>query len=137
MTERPAGYREIEHTADWELEAWGPDLPALLEQAALGMASLAGLHLVSGPRQERRFEIDAGDPESLVVSFLSEILYYGEEQGIGFDSFDLDLNGMQLSARLEGAPIQSIDKDIKAVTWHKLEVRFEEKGVKVRVVFDV
>jgi SHS2 domain-containing protein len=38
-----AGYREREHTADWELEVWAPDLPRLLEQAARGMYRLAGL----------------------------------------------------------------------------------------------
>jgi len=26
------GYREVEHTADWELEVWAADLPGLLEQ---------------------------------------------------------------------------------------------------------
>ena len=33
MAEIWAGFTEIEHTADWALEVWGPDLPALLEQA--------------------------------------------------------------------------------------------------------
>jgi len=26
-----AGYRIIEHTADWQIEAWAPDLTGLLE----------------------------------------------------------------------------------------------------------
>jgi SHS2 domain-containing protein len=137
MEEQSAGYREIEHTADWELEAWAPDLLSLLEQAARGMASLSGLRLGSGPRCKRTIEIEARDPESLVVGFLSEILYFGEDEGLGFDSFDLELNGMHLSGRLEGTPVQSIEKEIKAVTYHKLVVRFEEKGVRVRIVFDV
>jgi SHS2 domain-containing protein len=137
MNEEAAGYRELEHTADWELEAWAPDLPSLLEQAALGMASLSGLRLEPGSRQERRIEIEAADPESLVVSFLSEILYFAEDEGLGFDSFELALNGMHLTGILKGAPVHSIEKEIKAVTWHRLEVRFDEKGVKVRVVFDV
>jgi hypothetical protein len=45
MTHSTAGFREIEHTADWELEVWAPDLPALLEQAGRGMYALAGVRL--------------------------------------------------------------------------------------------
>ena len=36
------GFREHAHTADWELEVWAPDLPALLEQAAHGMYAISG-----------------------------------------------------------------------------------------------
>ena len=43
-----AGYRELEHTADWELEAWADDLPGLLEQAARGMYALSGVRLDGG-----------------------------------------------------------------------------------------
>jgi SHS2 domain-containing protein len=137
MKENAVGFQEIEHTADWELEAWGPDLASMLEQAARGMAALAGARCEPAPRSNREIELDALDPESLVVSFLSEILYYWEEEGLGFDKFRLSLDGMHLNALLEGAPIRTIDKEIKAVTWHKLNVQFQEGQVKVRVVFDV
>ena len=40
--ETTAGYRELEHTADWALEFWAPNFTELLEQAARGMYSLAG-----------------------------------------------------------------------------------------------
>jgi SHS2 domain-containing protein len=132
-----AGYQEIDHTADWELEAWGLDLPSMLEQAAQGMAALAGVRLESAPRSKREIEIEAADPESLVVSFLSEILYFWEEESMGFDQYQLSLQDMHLTALLECLPISSIDKEIKAVTWHKLQVQFTEGQVKVRVVFDV
>lgn len=137
MEEPEAGFQEVEHTADWELEARGYDLPSMLEQAALGMAALAGIRLREGPRSERNIYIEAADPESLVVSFLSEILYFWEEEGLGFDQYKLSLEDMRLTALLGGAPIRSIDKEIKAVTWHKLIVQFTEEKVTVRIVFDV
>ena len=31
MIAEMAGYREVEHTADWELEVWATDLAGLLE----------------------------------------------------------------------------------------------------------
>jgi SHS2 domain-containing protein len=134
---RPSGYREIEHTADWELEVWAPDLPALLEQAARGMAALAGMRLEEGPRLERQLQVRGSDAESLLVAFLAEVLYCAEQEGIGFDEYHLALEGDHLEARLGGAWLASIDKEIKAVTYHRLEVRQAGRGLEVNIVFDV
>ena len=43
------GHREVEHTADLELEVWAPDMPALIEEAARGMYGLMGV-VVSAAR---------------------------------------------------------------------------------------
>ncbi len=137
MEKHKAGFRELEHTADWELEVWAPDLVTLLEQAARGMYTLSGIRLGPGPRQPRTLAVQAHDPESLLVSFLSELLFLGEQEGLGFDSFDLQLEGDRLQARLAGAPIVSTDKEIKAVTYHQLQVRETQEGLRVNIVFDV
>ena len=64
-----AGFQEVEHTADWELHVWAPDLGALLEQAARGMYQLSGTRLAGAPRVRRNLEIQAVDAESLLVRF--------------------------------------------------------------------
>jgi len=136
-----AGFREHEHTADWELEAWADDLPGLLEQAARGMYVLSGARLQTGPRQQRRFQVQAEDLESLLVRFLSELLYFSQQEGLGFDYYQLALQdpaaGIVLQAQVEGAALASIDKEIKAVTYHNLVVRQAAGELRVRVVFDV
>ncbi len=137
-----AGYREIAHTADWELEAWAADLTHLLEQAARGMYALAGARLAAGPRQARRIEIQAADPEGLLVDFLSELLWLGESAGLAFDAFNLHIeerpaDGLRLQAYLDGAPLAGIDKEIKAITWHGLAIRPTPGGLAVNVVLDV
>jgi SHS2 domain-containing protein len=137
MSKQLSGYKEIEHTADWELEAWALDLPGLLEQAARGMYVLSGARLQPGPRQKRSLLIPISDPESLLVHFLSELLYFAENEGIAFDSFALTLTSQSLSAQLEGAPVAEIEKEIKAVTYHNLQIVESQQGLRVRVVFDV
>jgi SHS2 domain-containing protein len=133
-----AGFREHEHTADWELEVWAPDLPSLLEEAARGMYSLAGVHLHSKPRVTRELMLRSGDPERLLVNFLSELLYLAEQDGLGFDTFRLELCADVLQARLEGASIAGYQKEIKAVTYHNLQIqRTSTGGVSVFIVFDV
>ncbi len=137
MGQLPAGFREIEHTADWQLEVWAPELAGLLEQAARGMYSLAGVRLKSEPLILRSFEVSARDAEILLVRFLSELLYIQEQEGLGFDRFELELRDYNLAARLSGAPLASVGKEIKAVTYHNLEVRTNPQGLNASIVFDV
>lgn len=132
-----AGYQEIAHTADWELHVWAPAMPALLEQAARGMYSLMAARLRSSPRQVRHFEIDYQDNESLLVSFLAELLLMCELENLGFDNFDLQINSEHLIANLSGMPVKSIAKEIKAVTYHNLAIRYTATGLEVNIVFDV
>jgi len=135
---KPApGYRERAHTADWELEVWAPDLPALFEQAARGMAALAGVQLQPSPPQMRHLELEAIDAESLLVRFLEELLYLQNMEGLAFNVFRLVIDGWRLQGDLEGAPITRLDKEIKAVTFHNLKVQTGERGLEVRIVFDV
>jgi SHS2 domain-containing protein len=137
MDEKTAGFREVEHTADWELNVWAPDYPRLLEQAALGMYALSGTQLKVGPRQVRVLVLSERDRESMLVAFLTELLYLEEMDGLGFDNFELRLEGDLLEAHLEGAPLESLSKEIKAVTYHNLVVRETERGLEVNIVFDV
>lgn len=136
MTEE-AGYRELAHTADWELEVWAPDFPALLEQAGRGMNALSGLRLLESPRQQRWLVLSAQDEESLLVAFLEELLYLAEIEGLGFDTYTLSVVSLHLDARLEGAPMLSRDKEIKAVTYHRLRITRDNNFYRVRIVFDV
>ena len=77
------------------------------------------------------------DIESLLVDFLSELTYIRESQNLAFDEFDLDLNGLNLQSRLHGTHIESISKEIKAVTYHNLIIKEIEGIFHVNIVFDV
>ena len=131
------GYREIEHTADWEIHVWALDLTALLETAAQGMYALSHTQLVAAPREIRNFEIPFADRETLLVDFLSELLFFGESEEIAFDSYQLELNGSSLKVQARGASIQDQAKEIKAVTYHGLQIRETGRGLEVNIVFDV
>ncbi len=138
MTDEISGFAENEHTADWEMEAWAPNLSSLLEQAARGMYELSGITLAEGPRQARQFELEALDAENMLVRFLSELLYYSEQECLAFDTFELHTDGEEkLSAHLSGAPIENLGKQIKAVTYHNLAIRRTDEGLEVNIVFDV
>jgi SHS2 domain-containing protein len=137
MEASEAGFRELDHTADRVLEIWGPDLSTLLEQAARGMYSLMGMILQSEPRMIKVLQIQIAEPEMLLVKFLQEILYLAEMETLGFDHYELKLDGKGLTAVLAGAKYESLEKEIKAVTYHNLKIEHSRPGLSVKIVFDV
>ncbi len=133
----PGGFQEQPHTADWALDIWAPDLTSLLLQAARGMYALMQARLQAEPNEIYRFEIAAPDRETLLVTFLSELLYFTQRDNVAFDQFDLIHDGNKLIAAVAGGPIESAAKEIKAVTYHNLAVRETERGLETTIVFDV
>lgn len=135
---RPMGFEEISHTADWSVRVWAKDLPSLFTEAARAMNSLSGTEIGTGPRVRRAFAVEGPDAESLLVAFLSELLYYQEQDhGLAFDVFDLRVASQWLKVEMEGAPLASSEKAIKAVTYHNLKIEQTNEGLETTIVFDV
>jgi SHS2 domain-containing protein len=131
------GFEEISHTADWSVRVWAQDLPSLFAQSARAMNSLSGTVTSNGPRVKRTFESEAPDEESLLVAFLSELVYYQEQEKLAFDIFKLEVKSKRLKVEMEGAQIVSLDKAIKAVTYHNLQIKETDQGFETTIVFDV
>jgi SHS2 domain-containing protein len=131
-------FEEVEHTADWALRIRGDDLEGLFTNAAAGMLQLAGIEPRAGPTRKRRFELQAPDMESLLVTWLEELLFVIEMEEVTFVKFDLSVeDNNRLTAKVQESPIGNIKKHIKAVTYHNLMITEVEDGLEVTVVFDV
>ena len=103
---------------------------------------LAGVKLVNKGRTRRTLTVSAQDLEGLLVSFLSEIVYFAEKDHLAFDDIDLEIvidddRIHHLSATLLGADIMTIQKTIKAVTYNDLHIIRSPQGFNVDIVFDV
>jgi protein archease len=135
--ERQRGFEELPHTADWAMRVWAEDLPGLFAEAAHGMNTLAGVQLAPGPRLDRTYEHEATDSETLLVAFLSELIYLQEQERLGFDIFRIELQAAHLAAHMSGSSLVSIQKPIKAVTFYNLKIVPAPRGFVVEIVFDV
>jgi SHS2 domain-containing protein len=131
------GFREIDHTADWQLAVWAADITGLFEQSALGMARISGLRLQPVEGEIRNLDLQAEDLESLLISFLSELNFFIESEGLGYELMDLSIDEMRLYAQVRLAPVEKLEKEIKAVTWHQLQIVTSQSGMRVNIVFDV
>jgi len=128
---------EIRHTADWSFRVWAEDLPTLFSEAALGLIAISGIVLAEAPVVEREIEICSPDPEGQLVAFLSELIYFTEQENLAFEKITVEIYGDQLVASLTGAPIKEINKSIKAVTFHNLKIIKTLLGLEAEIVFDV
>ncbi len=131
-------YEEIEHTADWALRVRGEDLPALFSNAALGMMELAGVQTGEDAGQKRAIELEAHDKEMLLVDWLHELVVALELEQMAFREIKLEItDGRHLVGTVRAAPIVSIDKPIKAVTYNELHIQESPEGLETTIVFDV
>ena len=131
------GFEEISHTADWAAHIWAEDLPLLFTESARAMNTLAGIVIAESPRVERTFKSEGNDSESLLIAFLSELIYYQEQENLAFDVFELIVESRKLEVEMEGAQIVSADKAIKAATYHNLKIEKTSRGFETTIVFDV
>ena len=134
---KQTGFQEIDHTADWEIKVWALDLKSLLSSAAKGMYQLSNTMLAESPRVVRDFEICFDDQESLLVDFLSELLFLGEQQGVAFDDYQFEFQDKVVKVQARGAKIDHLAKEIKAVTYHGMKIQEKEGNLEVNIIFDV
>lgn len=129
----------VDHTADWALRVVGRNLTELLENAAAGMNSLMVADLDAVPdSEERQIGLEAFDAESLLVEWLGELAYLAEMEQLVFPHIQLTVHGnTRLEAILRGGPAPELQKHIKAVTFHNLEIVQTTAGLEVTIVFDV
>jgi SHS2 domain-containing protein len=110
----------------------------LLRNAALGMFDLLGLEAPDRASGERELSVEGIDAEDLLVRWLEELLYTLEAERIALWTQELQVReGFHLSARVLENPAGSLKKEIKAVTYHGLEVEETEAGLEATLVFDV
>jgi SHS2 domain-containing protein len=132
-------FEEIEHTADRALKIYGRNLEDLLLNAARGLNSLMGAddNLNATPIA-KSVELDALDTESLLVEWLNELAYWAEAEMLVFSEFNLqNVSPTQIKAKIYGIRVTRLENQIKAVTYHNLEIIQSESGLAATVVFDV
>ena len=135
-------YTTFNHTADLGIEVSGRDEKELFSNAAFAVFDIiTDLHDVNAI-EVHRFAVDGSDLEDLLVNYLREVLYMFSGQGLLLKDFSiLEINGRHLVAEVRGEPFDSarhsIKTEIKAVTYHEMEIRETENGLKARLIFDV
>ncbi|MBC7234746.1 MAG: archease [Chloroflexi bacterium] len=140
MSSYPA-FEELDHTADLALRVYGRDRAELFAHAALGMFEAMHCHTTEQSAQpiEAEIVLDAPDQETLLVDWLSELLYLSERRRACFTSFDIhQLTETHLEATVHGTTACRPQLLIKAVTYSNLRIKRRDDGIyQVTIIFDI
>jgi len=127
-------YEILEHTADAGVRGSGPTLEEAFAEAARGMFSLmADLQAVRS-QQAVQVAVEQESLESLLVSWLAELLARRDIEGLVFADFQVHIEGAEgrwtLAAHAWGEPMDAgrhqLQVEVKAVTYYG--VRVEKVG---------
>lgn len=140
-------YEIVEHTADVGLKVYGNTTKELFRNAARGMFFLiSGSSITSGNTRNQRYwkvECQAGDIEDLLFSWLSDLLYIHQSEFVILEDFIIHYLSKKL-IQSEAVGIKSsespywIEKEIKAVTYHHLQVIKNDLGRwETDIIFDI
>ncbi|MDY9927486.1 archease [Methanosarcina sp.] len=139
-------YEYLEHTADIKFLAYGNTLEEVFENAALAMFNvIIDTGKVSGDTTREVF-LTSPDPESLLVDWLSELLYLFEVDEIIFWKFRVEevseeAGEYSIKALASGEKYypesHPFETEIKAVTYNQLELEKTASGWKAQVVVDI
>ena len=135
-------YKVFDHTADLGLEIYGKDEKELFSNAAFAIFDLTvDLHNVNAS-EVRSVSVRGSDREDLFVNYLREILYIFNGEGILLKEFSIsEISSRHLVGEVRGEAFNPerhiIKTEIKAVTYHQVEVEKNKGGWKARVIFDV
>jgi SHS2 domain-containing protein len=135
-------FESIDHTADLGLVVWGETPAELFAVTAVALGELIAERHARGELQERRVQAAGADWEDLLVNFLREVLFL--VHGEAFLPLECDIAAItpyELAATLRGEPYDPArhtwKREIKAVTYHGVEVTPTPEGWRGRVIFDV
>ena len=139
-TELP--YTLLDHTADLRIRVTGKDPADLFKNAGLAMFDLIVAAGPAAPLATIDIAVDGADPADLLVNYLRELLYLwtGRAKVVMFIDM-VDLSATAVRARVTTTDYRperhTVEHEIKAVTYHQIEVTEGPGGWQAEVIFDI
>ena len=95
------------------------------------------------PSSREQVELASESLDELLFDWLAELIYLKDKKSMLFSRFDIDIkktNGYTLKASIWGEPADQkkhrVRVDVKAVTYHLLEVKKKDNKWTARVILD-
>ena len=133
-------FEEISHTADVKIHARAPTLEELFSETFKALMQVMYGTTSQGEIQ-REVRIESSDIESLLIDFLSEVLFISEVESLVFSGAFLRINGLSLIAELKGEPFDparhSGGSEVKGISYSGLAITHDANGYMLDIIFDV
>ena len=133
-------YEILEHKADLKIRAFGKTKEELFLNMLSGMSENMKPELQKpGEKTKRKIKLSSFDFQALLVDFLSEILYLSQvNKEVFFEAKFKKFSENEIDGEIFGHKAKRFGEDIKAVTYHNLEIRRKKDGGwEAVVLFDI
>ncbi|MFC1842709.1 archease [Candidatus Dependentiae bacterium] len=143
-------FEVLSHTADIKIRVYGKTLKAFFRNAVIGMFQVIGPKIPGCKKENNRVicnnlpqrhkvEIESFDLDSVLVDFLSEALYLSDVHDQAYLDADIDeVTENKICAILHGIKVQGFEVvEIKAVTYHEMQVKKIDGIWQSNIVFDI
>jgi SHS2 domain-containing protein len=139
-------YKQIEHTADIALELEGINMEDLIRTAAAAWREVVLDKTPANTPEQKHLSFETSSAEELLVNSIGELNYLlitGHWVFSRFVQIQLDHTDRQwnLSAEISGEPLDPekhvIEIEIKAVTFHQLDIKNRNGLYQTLLVFDI
>ena len=136
------GFRLLDHTADFGIEVYGEDPAELFTQAAHALFELISGPMTGDDPHRHRLVGHGADWPDLLVNWLRELLFLwsGEEQLLCNLTIEAigETRVQAIVTTVDHSPQHhEIRNEIKAVTYHQVDVAPQAAGWVARVYLDV
>jgi len=133
-------YEILEHKADLKIRAFGKTKEELFLNMLSGMSENMKPELQKpGRKTKRKIRLSSFDFQALLVDFLSEILYLSQvNKEVFFEAKFKKFSENEIYGEIFGQKAERFGEDIKAVTYHDLEIKkTKNKTWEATVLFDI
>ena len=142
MDSNSAAFTLLDHTADLGIMVTGSDLRDLFEKAAHSMMQIMIQERPTGKTSSLQLSVSGEDYADLIVRWLGEILYLFQGDGKVVTSTEISsITQSHINSTLQTVPFNpkqhEVLAEIKAVTYHRIEVVCENGRWKATIIFDL
>ena len=135
-------YEFFDHTADMGIRATGGTLAELFTRMAQGLTELIAEDSPLQPRERRTIQLTAADAPSLLLAWLTELLFwFSTDQFLPVRCTLEQATPITLQGVVEGErfdPARHVQgREVKAITRHLLKVRQRNGSWEGQVVVDI
>ena len=135
-------YELIDHTADFGIHVFGADEKELFHNAAMAMFDLIAESEGLQGLKAIPIQISGLDWPDLMVNWLRELLYLWNGQARLIQSVEIDSIfelGIVAVAKCDtySPEIHLLKNEIKAVTYHQIQVEKKDHAWEAKIIFDV
>ncbi|CAB3288138.1 Protein archease [Methanocaldococcus lauensis] len=135
----------FETTADMGIIAKGKSLEDAFKEAAKGLFHIMVDIDKVDKKEKIEFEVSGENLEELLYNFLNELIFYSDVENLVFSDFDMKIeknnNEYRLKCIAYGEKINkekhNIKEEVKAVTYHKMEVKKEGDMWIIKYIVDL